>query len=126
MGAIQNSLNSIAQSIESAVKTGVAISEYGARQGEAFEEAKMHKAQAEGEMKELEVDQIAAEAELNKATKALARTKEGSATNKKRMTEVEAAQLAFDALSDKIEARKAMISRAEKVMKRTSTWGGMK
>ena len=44
----------------------------------------------------------------------------------KRLTEQEAAQRAFDELADRIEAKKAMMSRAEKIMKRTSTWGGVR
>ena len=44
----------------------------------------------------------------------------------KKMTDIEAAEKAFKELQDKIEAKKAMMSRAEKVMKRTGTWGGMK
>lgn len=44
----------------------------------------------------------------------------------KRLTEQEAAQRAFDELADRIEAKKAMMGRAEKIMKRTGTWGGMR
>lgn len=44
----------------------------------------------------------------------------------KRLTEKEAAQRAFDELADRIEARQAMMSRAEAIMKRTNTWEGMK
>ena len=42
------------------------------------------------------------------------------------LTEKEAAQRAFDELADRIEAKKAMMSRAEAIMKRTNTWGGMR
>lgn len=41
----------------------------------------------------------------------------------KRLTEQQAAQRAFNELSDKIEARKAMMGRAESVMKRTGIIG---
>ena len=44
----------------------------------------------------------------------------------KRLSEKEAAQRAFDELADRIEAKKAMMNRAEKIMKRTGTWGGMR
>ena len=44
----------------------------------------------------------------------------------KRLSEKEAAQRAFDELQDRIEAKKAMMSRAEKIMKRTGTWGGVR
>ena len=45
---------------------------------------------------------------------------------KEALTEVQAAQRAFDELADRIEAKKAMMSRAETIMKRTGTWGGMR
>lgn len=45
---------------------------------------------------------------------------------KKALTEKEAAQRAFDELKDRIESKIAMQSRAEKIMKRTGTWGGIK
>ena len=45
---------------------------------------------------------------------------------KKALTEKEAAQRAFDELADRIEAKQAMMSRAEAIMKRTNTWGGMR
>lgn len=44
----------------------------------------------------------------------------------KALTEKEAAQRAFDELTDRIEAKKAMQLRAETIMKRTGTWGGIK
>lgn len=44
----------------------------------------------------------------------------------KRLSEQDAAKRAFDALADKIEAKKAMMSRAERIMKRTGTWGGVR
>ena len=44
----------------------------------------------------------------------------------KRLSEKEAAQRAFDELQDRIEAKKAMMSRAEAIMKRTNTWGGVR
>ena len=54
-------------------------------------------------------------------------TKDDIKTKRKEaLTEVKAAQRAFDELADRIEAKKAMMSRAEKIMKRTNTWGGMR
>lgn len=44
----------------------------------------------------------------------------------KRLTEQQAAQRAFDELQDRISAKQAMMSRAEKIMKRTGIWGGMR
>ena len=43
-----------------------------------------------------------------------------------KMTEIDAAKRAFEELSDRIEAKLAMQSRAEKIMKRTGTWGGVR
>ena len=45
---------------------------------------------------------------------------------KKALTEKEAAQRAFDELKDRIESKIAMQARAEKIMKRTGTWGGIR
>ena len=45
---------------------------------------------------------------------------------KAKMTEIDAAKRAFEELSDRIEAKLAMQSRAEKIMKRTGTWGGIR
>ena len=45
---------------------------------------------------------------------------------KKALTEKEAAQRAFDELKDRIESKLAMQARAEKIMKRTGTWGGIR
>lgn len=44
----------------------------------------------------------------------------------KRLTEQEAANRAFKELSDKIEAKKALKSRAEVIMRRTGILGGIK
>lgn len=44
----------------------------------------------------------------------------------KRLSEQEAADRAFKELQDRIEAKKAMMSRAEAIMKRTNTWGGVR
>ena len=42
------------------------------------------------------------------------------------MTEIEAAQRAFEELSDRIEAKQAMKSRAELMMKKANKWGGIR
>ena len=54
-------------------------------------------------------------------TKAAIAEKQGKA-----LSEKEAAQRAFNELADRIEAKQAMMSRAEAIMKRTGTWGGMR
>ena len=45
---------------------------------------------------------------------------------KAKMTEIEAAQRAFEELSDRIEAKQAMKNRAELMMKKANKWGGIK
>ena len=45
---------------------------------------------------------------------------------KKALTEKEAAQRAFEELKDRIESKLAMQARAEKIMKRTGIWGGIR
>ena len=43
-----------------------------------------------------------------------------------KMTEIEAAQRAFEELSDRIEAKQAMKNRAELMMQKANKWGGIK
>ena len=45
---------------------------------------------------------------------------------KTKMTEIEAAKRAFEELSDRIEAKKAMKQRAEIMMSKANKWGGIK
>ena len=45
---------------------------------------------------------------------------------KAKMTEIEAAQRAFEELSDRIEAKQAMKNRAELMMQKANKWGGIK
>ena len=42
------------------------------------------------------------------------------------MSEIEAAQRAFDELSDRIEAKQAMKNRAELMMSKANKWGGIR
>ena len=42
------------------------------------------------------------------------------------MTEIEAAKRAFEELSDRIEAKKAMKQRAEIMMDKANKWGGIR
>ena len=42
------------------------------------------------------------------------------------MSEIEAAQRAFDELSDRIEAKQAMKKRAEIMINKANKWGGIK
>ena len=45
---------------------------------------------------------------------------------KTKMSEIEAAQRAFEELSDRIEAKKAMKQRAELMMDKANKWGGIR
>ena len=45
---------------------------------------------------------------------------------KTKMSEIEAAKRAFDELSDRIEAKKAMKQRAEIMMNKANKWGGIR
>ena len=45
---------------------------------------------------------------------------------KTKMSEIEAAQRAFEELSDRIEAKQAMKQRAELMMKKANKWGGIR
>ena len=45
---------------------------------------------------------------------------------KTKMSEIEAAKRAFEELSDRIEAKKAMKNRAELMMQKANKWGGIK
>ena len=45
---------------------------------------------------------------------------------KTKMSEIEAAKRAFEELSDRIEAKKAMKQRAEIMMSKANKWGGIK
>ena len=42
------------------------------------------------------------------------------------MSEIEAAQRAFDELSSRLEAKKLMRQRAELMMRKANRWGGLK
>ena len=45
---------------------------------------------------------------------------------KAKMSEIEAAQRAFDELSDRIEAKQAMKKRAELMISKANKWGGIR
>ena len=42
------------------------------------------------------------------------------------MNEIDAARIAFEKLSDSIEAKKAMKQRAQMMIKKADKWGGIK
>lgn len=134
--SIQNSLNSITGAVAGAVVAGKHAKEKAAQQEEQGLLAQEQYHEASADLTKLEGESAEAGKALDEANKAVEATKgwnmegknkamlEGKAA--KRLSEKEAAQRAFDELSDRIEAKKAMMSRAEKIMKRTGTWGGMR
>ena len=129
MGAIQNSINKMSASV-----AGAAVGLKHAQEKEALAEeqgllAKEQYHEASADLSKLEGESSDAEKALKTATEeadALMKSGADKETLAKKLTEKEAADRAFRELADRIEARKAMMSRAEKIMKRTGTWGGIK
>lgn len=119
MGAIQSSLNSVTATVAGAVIAGQHGKQAKAKDKEQGLLAEEQFYESEGAIKKLGLESKEAKSTLDKAQKALGRTKEGSKANKKRMTEVEAAQVAFSELQDRIKAKEAMRERASLVMQRT-------
>lgn len=101
------------------------------KQGEQGLLAKEQFHEAKADLAELEGQSVEAEKELKEKaaiSDALELKKPGGKGNTKKaleekraaaLTEKEAAQRAFDTLSDKMEAKKAMMLRAQMIMKRT-------
>lgn len=144
MGAITSAFNQAAGAVAGAA---VAI-KHVSQQKELKEEAAKEKAakdveqgllakeqyhEASADLTKLKGESKEAEDVLNKANSAYeiamakkpggkGNTKEAIAEGqKKALTEKEAADRAFKELADRIEAKKAMMSRAEAIMKRTNT-----
>ena len=124
MGAIQNSINKMSASI-----AGAAVGLKHAQEKEALAEeqgllAKEQYHEASADLSKLEGESSDAEKALKTATEeadALMKSGADKETLAKKLTEKEAADRAFRELADRIEAKKAMMSRAEKIMKRTGT-----
>lgn len=152
MGAIQGAVNSILGTAARA-SAGVAYVKENAAKAEAREKqadeqaaldqekgllAKSQYHEAKADLAGLKGKSEEAGAELERAGAEAASLKDkmpgGKGNTKaaleekrsKAMTELEAAQMAFDELQDRIDAKKAIMSRTEKIMKRTGTWGGVK
>lgn len=136
MGAIQGAINGALGAVAGAVAAGKHMkekSELKAEQGLLAQE-QYHEASAD--LTKLQGESASAGEALKVATEKADATKGWNMTGKngkmlqgkarKRLTEQEAAQRAFDELQDRIAAKQAMMSRAEKVMKKTGTWGGMR
>lgn len=152
MGAIQGAVNSILGTAARA-SAGVAYvkenaAKAAAREKQADEQAALDQEkgllaksqyhEAKADVTKLEGESAEADKALKDANTAVAalegkrpggkgNTKAAIAERQnKALTEQEAAQRAFDELQDRIEAKEAIMSRTEKIMKRTGTWGGVK
>lgn len=136
MGAIQNSINSALGTVAAAAVAGkhmIEKKEIAEEQG-LLAQQQYHEASAD--LTDLQGQSNVAGEVLKGANERVDATKGWNMEGKnkkmlqgkinKRLTEREAAQRAFDELQDRIAAKQAMMSRAEKIMKKTGTWGGMK
>ena len=132
----QNGINQVLGAAGNLATTAAVIKEVNEKKTEQGELAKQQYYEASADLTKLTGEQEAAQKALNEATAKSDATKSWNMTGKnkalleakaaKRLSEQEAAQRAFDELADRIEAKKAMMSRAEAIMKRTNTWGGMR
>ena len=144
MGAINSAFNQAAGAVAGAAiaikhasqqqeAKAAAAEEKAARETEQGLLAKEQYHEASADLTKLNGESAEAKDVLNKANSAVeiamakkpggkGNTKAAIAEGqKKALTEQEAAQRAFDELADRIEAKKAMMSRAEAIMKRTNT-----
>lgn len=131
MGAIQKAISGAANSALVGAATVKHASDQKEQQQEQGYLAKEQYHEAKADLNELESQSIGAEKTLQEKTAisdTLANKKPGGKGNTKKaledkraaaLTEKEAAQRAFDTLSDKMEAKRAMILRAQMIMKRT-------
>lgn len=138
MGAIQKSITGALGAVAGAAVAGKHLKDVKAKEEEQgllakeqYHEATADLTRLSGESKAagkaVEETSAAYDAAMAKRPGGKGNTKAAIAERqKKALTEKEAAQRAFDELKDRIEAKLAMQSRAEKIMKRTGTWGGIK
>ena len=138
MGAIQKSITGALGAVAGAAVAGKHLKDAKAKEEEQgllakeqYHEAAADLTRLRGESKAagkaVEETSAAYDAAMAKRPGGKGNTKAAIAERqKKALTEKEAAQRAFDELKDRIEAKLAMQSRAEKIMKRTGTWGGIK
>ena len=111
-GPIQNAINQASATVAGAV---IGVKHVQEKEDLAEEQGLLAKEQYH----EANADLIGLKNEQQEAEKVIN-------SKKAKLTDKQAAQLAFDELSDRIEAKLAMQSRAEKIMKRTGTWGGVR
>lgn len=135
MGAINSAFNQAAGAVAAAATLVKGSKEHDIEQAllgkEQFHEAaaELTKLSGESEAAGKALDEKeAAEKDAGKFMRSVGRDKSYSKADKaeakkmykKALTEMEAAQRAFDELQDRIEARKAMMSRAEVMMNRAN------
>ena len=138
MGAIQGSMNKALGSVAAAVAVGTKLAQKEAMNTEEGLLATEHFHEASADITKLTGEAEEAGKLVESTTKTydeLMAKKPGGKGNTKKsleerrgkaLSEKEAAQRAFDELKDRIEAKVAMKSRAEAIMKRTGRWGGMR
>ena len=138
MGAIQNSIVGALGAVTGAAVAGKHMKDVKAKEEEQgllakeqYHEAAADitklKGESEAAGKAVEETSAAYDAAMAKRPGGKGNTKAAIAEKqKKALTEKEAAQRAFDELKDRIESKIAMQARAEKIMKRTGTWGGIR
>ena len=138
MGAIQNSIVGALGAVTGAAVAGKHMKDVKAKEEEQgllakeqYHEAAADITKLKGESevagKAVEETSAAYDAAMAKRPGGKGNTKAAIAEKqKKALTEKEAAQRAFDELKDRIESKIAMQARAEKIMKRTGTWGGIR
>ena len=138
MGSIQNSITGALGAVTGAAVAGKYMKDAKAKEEEQgllakeqYHEAAADLTKLSGESKAagkaVEETSAAYDAAMKKRPGGKGNTKAAIAEKqKKALTEKEAAQRAFDELKDRIESKLAMQARAEKIMKRTGTWGGIR
>ena len=138
MGAIQNSINGALGAVAGAVVAGKHMKDVKAKEEEQgllakeqYHEAAADitklKGESEAAGKVVEETSAAYDAAMAKRPGGKGNTKAALDNKRKeKMTEIEAAQRAFDELSDRIEAKQAMKKRAEIMMSKANKWGGIR
>ena len=135
MGAINQEFNQAAGSVAAAATIIKGAKEQDISQAllgkEQYSEAEAELKDLQPQLSEAKNKWGEAEADLAilnaKRTGGKGNTKAALDEKKKaKMSEIEAAKRAFDELSDRIEAKKAMKNRAELMMKKANKWGGIR
>ena len=129
MGAIQNSALGVVGTASAALIAAAGSEEEKAKKQEQGLLAKQQFHESKSELSKLEGDSKEAEKTLEKASQAVTKSEDWKVSEKnakmlegkkaKLLSQKEAAQRAFDQLRDEIDAKRAMMARADSIMKRT-------